>query len=332
MHEDAADYEQHAQMQTDRLNESDYLQATAIGETGFDSSAGTQPVLEAGPTLAMRFRFPKGPKAGVVLHTVFEKHPFTRNLTAEQSLALLNGSGMPKVLESIDQFNDWLEEILATPIAALDGAPLNTLGAERRKMELGFTLSVSQFPWVRALALIERYFPISDASKALIRPELFSQPQSLDGLNRLEGFLNGFMDMVFEHRGKFYIVDWKSNFLGEKFSDYRPSALEQVIAEHDYAVQWCLYSVALLRWLRLKIPGRDPLQLMGGVVYAFVRGMRGSGESLALKSAGLHSAKPSSDKLQETGVFETEVPSQLLSELDALMGGTTLSDALFGQQ
>jgi exodeoxyribonuclease V beta subunit len=301
-----ADYEQNAQSDIELVDDlpiapsdDDSLSGDSWVDSEFSGSAAIA-------SQSLRFLFPKGAKAGVVLHRLFETHPFVRSATTEQLRSYLQGTGMPEVLERLDELNVWLDEVLTTPLAVLGGQGLKTLQAQHRKMELGFTLEVSQFSWVQALAAIERYFPISENSKALIRPDLFRR-NSGAGLNRLNGYLNGFIDMVFEHHGKFYILDWKSNFLGAKLSDYRNSAMEAAIAEHDYAVQWCLYCVALARWLRLKLPGRDPLPSIGGVVYAFIRGMK-----------------------TEYGVYSTEVPPALLRELDALMGGTSLSEPLFG--
>jgi exodeoxyribonuclease V beta subunit len=301
------------------IQAADYEQGTEQGaeQTGAQELSDSDlDLVDPRANQSMRFRFPKGAKAGVVLHGLLEKHPFGQSLSLDQLRSQLMGAGMPEVLDSLDEINLWLDEVLSTPLAVLGGAGLKSLDPKQRKMELGFTLGISQVSWEKILTAIERHFPVSEGSKALLRPDLFSSSFGTSYRSKLNGFLNGFIDMVFEWQGKYYILDWKSNFLGEKFSDYRGSALEQAIAEHDYAVQWCLYSVALLRWLSLKLPGQDPLQKIGGVVYAFIRGMGG-----ANRGAGQGA---------EHGVYYAPVPPQLLIELDSLMGGTSLTQAPFG--
>lgn len=319
-HTEVATHLEGSRLESDRLlPTADYEQgANQVAELGRVQQVTNDDLdlFEPASNQSMRFRFPKGAKAGVVLHSLFEKHPFTQSLSLEQLRSPLMGAGMPEVLDSLDQLNLWLDEVLSTPIGVLGGAGLNSLDSKHRKMELGFTLEISQVSWSQILASIDRYFPLSEGSKALVSPDLFANPPGVRHSAKLNGFLNGFIDMVFEHQGKYFILDWKSNFLGDKLSDYRRSALEQAIAEHDYAVQWCLYSVALLRWLRLKLPGQDPLQKIGGVVYAFIRGMGGS-----LRENG---------QSAEHGIYSAQVVPQLLRELDDLMGGTNLTQPLFG--
>jgi exodeoxyribonuclease V beta subunit len=302
----AADYEQDTEIKSLQLSTIDADVEASDVELGRLVQAQS----------AMRFRFPKGAKAGVVLHGLLEKHPFTHSACEASLSAQLLGSGLTEVLSSVDEINAWLDEILATPLAALGGAGLNSLEPVRRKMELSFTLEISKMNWPLALASINRHFPVSESAQSLARPDLFAEPHGRNDLSRLNGFLNGFIDMVFEYQGQYFILDWKSNFLGDKLSDYRLANLKVAISEHDYAVQWCLYGVALLRWLRLKFLGEDPLPRMGGVVYAFIRGMRGAGKAQAQRL--------------DSGIFSTEIPPSLLVELDAILGGTSLSRPLFG--
>jgi exodeoxyribonuclease V beta subunit len=90
----------------------------------------------------------------------------------------------------------------------------------------------------------------------------------------LEGYLKGFIDLVFEHRGQYFILDWKSNHLGYTAADYGYAPLARAMADHGYHLQYLLYSLALDRYLQLRVPGYDYDTHVGGVLYLFVRGVR----------------------------------------------------------
>jgi exodeoxyribonuclease V beta subunit len=90
----------------------------------------------------------------------------------------------------------------------------------------------------------------------------------------LQGYLKGFIDLVFEHDGRYFIADWKSNHLGHRATDYGPDALAAAMAAHHYHLQYLLYGVALHRWLRARRPGYRFEQHFGGALYLFVRGVR----------------------------------------------------------
>ncbi|TFH24036.1 MAG: exodeoxyribonuclease V subunit beta, partial [Myxococcales bacterium] len=101
-------------------------------------------------------------------------------------------------------------------------------------------------------------------------------------LERLEsasvrGFLVGFVDTVLSHGDRWYLVDWKSNYLGDAFTDYAPAELERAMIEADYVLQYHLYSLGLHRYLRSRLPGYDYDRNFGGALYVFLRGIRDSG-------------------------------------------------------
>ncbi|HUT79399.1 MAG TPA: PD-(D/E)XK nuclease family protein, partial [Polyangia bacterium] len=101
------------------------------------------------------------------------------------------------------------------------------------------------------------------------------------------GWLRGFIDLVFEWQGRFYIVDYKSNRLGSRFSDYTRPALERAMEEHHYHLQYHLYAVAVDRFLRSRVPGYSHETGFGGVFYLFLRGMRPG------RDEGIFAARPS---------------------------------------
>jgi exodeoxyribonuclease V beta subunit len=90
---------------------------------------------------------------------------------------------------------------------------------------------------------------------------------------QLRGMLRGFMDLVVEHRGQYWVLDYKSNALGGRDSDYHQAALAQAMASHRYDVQASLYLLALHRLLKARMGERyDPSRQLGGAMFYFMRG------------------------------------------------------------
>jgi exodeoxyribonuclease V beta subunit len=106
---------------------------------------------------------------------------------------------------------------------------------------------------------------------------------------RLRGLMNGIIDLVFVHDGRWYIVDYKTNRLGRRYRDYAPERLRDAVAESDYDLQYLIYTVALHRWLR-RMPGLhwDYERDFGGVRYLFLRGLRPE----AGAEYGVHTDRP----------------------------------------
>ncbi|HET6583115.1 MAG TPA: PD-(D/E)XK nuclease family protein, partial [Nannocystaceae bacterium] len=93
------------------------------------------------------------------------------------------------------------------------------------------------------------------------------------GFPPLRGFLKGFVDMVFVVDGRWFIVDYKTNHLGDTAADYGRARLDEVMARDHYVLQYHLYAIALRRFLALRQPGFDPARDFGGIYYLFLRGM-----------------------------------------------------------
>jgi exodeoxyribonuclease V beta subunit len=110
--------------------------------------------------------------------------------------------------------------------------------------------------------------------------------------------MHGFVDLLFEHDGRYFILDWKSNYLGNQLKDYEHDNLELAMKEHNYTLQYLVYSLAVHRYLRLKLANYDPDQHMGGVLYYFIRGVR---------------------KEQSSGIYYKKVSTETLDILDRLL-------------
>ena len=214
--------------------------------------------------------FPRGPAAGEAIHHAFEHIDFTdrdgwRQPVAE-ALKLLRTMGVPDAPGDGGaalrgrMLARMLEGTLATPLPLGTSHPLRLcdLPTSRRLVELEFHLPSHRFD---AAALNETL-----ATHGYAMPRL--------SFATLRGFLKGFIDLVFEHEGRFFILDWKSNHLGDTPAHYGQDAMAAAMRDQGYHLQYLLYLVALDRYLRHRLAGYDPEQHLGGAVYLFVRGVR----------------------------------------------------------
>jgi len=82
------------------------------------------------------------------------------------------------------------------------------------------------------------------------------------------------MDLFFRYNNRYYILDWKSNYLGNTLEDYNTLAVDSIVSENRYDLQYNIYTKAALLHLQCKIKGFDAARDFGGVVYLFIRGIR----------------------------------------------------------
>jgi exodeoxyribonuclease V beta subunit len=207
-----------------------------------------------------------------MLHEVLEEHDFTtRDAVALRSLVTTKLAATGYAPE------DWAE-VLTRGLEAMLAAPLDagglTLGAvprSRRMDELEFV-----FPVARGAADAVTARALADAFEAhpggALPTAYASRVRSLRFVP-LRGFLKGYIDLVFEHDGRFYVVDYKSNHLGATPADYRPPKLGDAMSHHDYFLQYHLYVLAVHRFLARRHRGYDYERHFGGVYYLFLRGM-----------------------------------------------------------
>ena len=146
------------------------------------------------------------------------------------------------------------------------------------------------------------YFHLSrlatDRINTILASELTVAPL---GHKVMRGYLTGFIDLICEYDGKYYILDYKTNFLGELVSDYGPESLVEAMQGHNYGLQYWIYTLVLHRHLQNLIPDYDYRSHFGGIMYLFVRGM--------------------SPDIPGSGVFSTLPDYHKLLELDQAIGG-----------
>ncbi len=239
------------------------------------NTRGQRPAAQAPGDLAPDdfLLFPRGTAAGVCLHAAFELADFTDPASWPGAVArALDRYPQPSDKISIPRQQSMLQNLLADVLGTDlgHGLKLSQIAAHKRLMEMEFS-----FPSIDLRA---------NALNTLLRDAGYAMPPL--GFSSLDGFLKGFIDLVFEHDGKFYLLDWKSNHLGYGAEDYRQERLRDAMAEHGYYLQYLLYTVALNRYLRLRVPGYSYEQHFGGVYYLFVRGMRPGSEYEGGQQAG----------------------------------------------
>jgi len=213
------------------------------------------------------FAFPRGAQAGTCLHAIFEQVDFehVERAALERVVA--------KELAAHGFDAAWLRTIADTVQSVLD-TPLD---------ESGMTLRC--IPRARRLDELEFYYPIAALSDSGLRRILLTGGFPDDIRERIgtlafkptQGYMRGFIDLVFEHAGRYYLVDYKSNWLGATTQAYLPPALERVMGREAYYLQYLVYCVALHRYLGSRVPGYRYVSHFGGVRYLFLRGMRPTG-------------------------------------------------------
>ena len=90
--------------------------------------------------------------------------------------------------------------------------------------------------------------------------------------------MKGFIDLVFCYQDRYYILDWKTNYLGNHPHDYASVLLKANVESHFFNLQYTIYTVALHKYLRLRLPGYDFNRHFGGVYYFFLRGIQSTSE------------------------------------------------------
>ena len=97
------------------------------------------------------------------------------------------------------------------------------------------------------------------------------RPQAL--AQQINGMLKGYIDLLIDHQGQYFVVDWKSNYLGADASAYSADAMREALLHKRYDMQYVLYILALHRLLKSRLPNYNYKQHIGGAVYVFLRGI-----------------------------------------------------------
>ena len=239
-----------------------------------------------------------GSRFGNVLHSVLERVDFGawadwpgNGMPAAERRHLvdaLHGEGYAD--EDIDDGVGVLAPLvghtLAVPLP--DGTRLCDVPPHARLSEMEFHFALEATPVARLLALLHEH-------------DLLRDRHAFGNRQRLEGLMTGKIDLVYEHDGRYFVLDYKSN----RLPAYDRDALAAAMDDSEYTLQALLYSLALHRWLRFRLgDAYDYDPHFGGIRYLFCRGLDAARED----SPGVHAWRPS---------------RELIDGLDALFGHAT---------
>ena len=236
------------------------------------------------------FSMDKGTVTGNLIHDILEQADYSSDNSIREATEIL---GQQSLLE-----NHWTP-ILQDHLCKLVSTPLKN---DRDSVILNV------IPEKYFLKECEFHFPTRNTStrelltffKTLATRQFAFGLPGVESWNeyRLKGFLRGFIDLFFKWKDRYYILDWKSNWLGDHTEDYNEIAMYHAMAHHAYYLQYYLYTLAAVRYLQLKIPDFDYERHFGGIYYIFVRGV--------------------SRDHPGSGVFFDRPPKETIQALDAL--------------
>jgi len=240
------------------------------------------------------FAFPRGARAGQCLHTLLERLDFGKVDGRAETLALI-----ARGLREYRFSEDWVP-VLVDAFQRIVTTPLDDAGS----------LTLAGIASGRRLNEMEFYYPLGEITaqglRRVLREHGFTaEPAVAEEMDRLafspvRGFMKGFIDLVFEQDGRYYLADYKSNWLGNHGNAYGPGQLAAAIGQHGYSLQYLIYTVALHRYLRRRVAGYSYERCFGGVYYLFLRGM-------------------DPERGNRTGVFHDRPAAALIEALDSYL-------------
>ncbi len=209
------------------------------------------------------FSFPRGARAGTMIHEIFELIDFQADDGAVRSL-------VAKALE-LHGFDLSWRDVLAEMVRKV------------LTVQIG-DFHLSDIKNAEALRELEFYLPAKKISPHIIREAFETYGKEtvspgftgmIEGLTFEEstGYLRGFIDLVFSRNGRYYLVDWKSNHLGSSPEDYTQQALHGAMEKNYYVLQYHIYTLALHHYLKQRIKDYSYARHFGGIIYMFIRGV-----------------------------------------------------------
>lgn len=229
----------------------------------------------------------RGTKTGDMLHYILERVTFDNDANWDGVLeGALHRFAPSKQDAWKPMLQTMLEHVFSARIVVADRElSLSQVDWNRRIPEFGFDFPVSAF----------KSEELGNLSDPLIPIKL---KYGTGGVLH-EGIMNGMIDLFFEHDGRFYILDWKSNYLGPTPDFYSRDRIKEAMDEEGYHLQYLIYCVAARKYLEQRMKGFDYEKQFGGVIYLFLRGLRPGLDT------GIYTDKPSLTLMNALGkLFE----------------------------
>ena len=237
--------------------------------------------------------FPAGSHVGLLLHSLLENLDFEGDVEIQCRplfARFLSQAGLSH--EHQPGLTLWLQNILQTPLDNT-ALTLTSIGNHRRLNELAFDFALDRLD--------------IDALNRFMQAR-FEQPLQAVSSADFRGLVTGVIDLVFEYQGRYYLADYKSNYLGSQLQDYAPDRLQQAMLDRRYDLQSLLYALALHRLLALRQPDYDYDRHFGGSYYLFLRAMRPQQGN----RYGVHFERPGLDAIQQFDALFSYSPVQVL--------------------
>ncbi|MGK5023610.1 exodeoxyribonuclease V subunit beta [Janthinobacterium sp. RB2R34] len=234
----------------------------ALEETLLEDGTGVAPpASQQHAADSPQHRFPRGSLAGTFLHNQLEwmggeGFDCVHQATFDDRLAkrcALAGWGHRQ-----EDAIAWLREVAITPLPLLD-ASLAQLDSTLPEMEFWFP---------------SEHLATEALDQLCMRLLLDGAPRPVLPRRQLHGMLKGFADLVIERDGRYWVLDYKSNALGNNDGAYHTEALAAGMAQHRYDIQGAIYMLALHRLLKSRLGEHyDPARQLGGAIFLFLRGI-----------------------------------------------------------
>ena len=250
---------------------------TSLAATHASSPKNTSNIVLAAYDLFVFKQLIKGNKTGNLLHNIFENIDFTNSMYWSYAVQSALKRWMPRHQDEYAPMILQLLHHITHALIKLAGQvfKLADIGDGERLNELEFDFNVPLFN--------PADLNVFEDGEARV---------SIKHNYKVEGIMNGKMDMFFSYEGKYYILDWKSNFLGDTLDYYKKEQVAEAMSENSYHLQYLLYTVAAKKYLQSRLPYFDYNQHFGGVVYMFVRGVREGSDS------GVFTLRPALEKIE----------------------------------
>ncbi|MBX9929434.1 MAG: UvrD-helicase domain-containing protein [Gemmatimonadaceae bacterium] len=216
--------------------------------------------------------FVAGTEAGNALHALFETHDFRTAPTEEAVRAVLEEHNITPPKDGRWSVADVVAMVERTCAATIPDSTLSLarIAPDSTLREWRFALPVGG---ARPRDLAHALSTHGSAVAQAYAPRLAALKD-----DDLTGYLNGSIDLALRDDGRWWIIDWKSNWLGAADTDYERAPVEAAMIESHYVLQYHLYALALHRYLRTRQRDYDPATHWGGVAYVFLRGVDGTSE------------------------------------------------------
>ena len=214
------------------------------------------------------FSFPKGARAGIFFHDMLE------NLDFKENSDNIRDSLVKMKLEEFGFDLKW-KNTVCSMISHLISTPLLEGQKELILSSVAMTDRINEMEFYYPLKTVtaQKLSKIFSVHAGIHVPADF--PARIEKLSFMpsEGFMKGYIDLIFHHSGRFYLVDWKSNYLGNQIEDYSKDSIDDSMNKDLYVLQYHIYLLAIDQYLRLHIPGYKYESDFGGAFYIFLRGM-----------------------------------------------------------